>query len=96
MSKPMDLRGLVEKSGEVDLLRKMVGFAVERLMALEVGVRTGAEYGEKSPDRLALRNGYRDHDWQTRGEKVELRIPRLGAGYISCRSSNPVAPSKRR
>lgn len=59
MTKPMmDLRALMEKSADSDLLREMIGFAAERLMELEVGAKTGAEYGEKSPERLAQRNGY--------------------------------------
>lgn len=76
----MDLRELVEKSGDADLLREMIGFAAERLMDLEVGSQTGAAWGEKSPERRAERNGYRDRDWQTRAGKVELRIPRLRTG----------------
>ena len=81
MTKPvMDLRALVEKSAEADLLREMIGFAAARLMELELGARTGADYGEKSSDRLAQRNGYRARDWQTRAGSVELRIPRLRTG----------------
>ena len=81
MTKPMmDLRALVEKSGDADLLREMIGFAGERLMELEVGAKTGADFGEKSSERLAQRNGYRDRDWQTRAGSVELRIPRLRTG----------------
>ena len=58
MTRPMmDLRALVEKSGDADLLREMIGFAAERLMALGVGARTGADHGEKTPGRLAQRNG---------------------------------------
>jgi hypothetical protein len=76
----MDLRALVEKSADADLLREMIGFATERLMEQEVGAKTRADYGEKSSDRLAKRNGYRDRDWQTRAGNVELRIPRLQTG----------------
>ena len=48
----MTLRSLVEKSADADLLREMIGFAAEKLMALEVGAKTGATYGEKSCFRL--------------------------------------------
>jgi putative transposase len=76
----MDLKSLVEKAPDADLLREMISFAAERLMELEVGALTGAAYGEKSPERLAQRNGYRERDWHTRAGTVELRIPKLRTG----------------
>jgi putative transposase len=49
---------LLEKSADADQLREMIGFAAERLMELEVQGLTGAAHGERSPERLAQRNGF--------------------------------------
>ncbi len=76
----MDVQALLGKSADADFLREMIGFAAQRLMDLEVGGLTGAAYGEKSPERLAQRNGYRERDWETRAGTVELRIPKLRKG----------------
>jgi transposase-like protein len=76
----MNLRTLLEKSSDAHLLREMIGFTAQRLMELEVEGKTGAAYGEKSAERLAQRNGYRERLWETRAGTVELRIPKLRKG----------------
>ena len=76
----MTLRALLEKSSDAELLREMIGFTAQRLMELEVESVTGAAHGERSPDRVTQRNGYRDRSWETRAGTVELRIPKLRKG----------------
>ena len=76
----MNLRALLEKSSDADLLREMVGFAAQRLMELEVEGLTGAAHGERSPERITQRNGYRHRDWETRVGTIDLAIPKLRKG----------------
>ena len=57
------LRALLEKSSDSDLFREMIEFAAGRLMALEVEGLTGAAHGERTPERINQRNGYRDRLW---------------------------------
>ena len=74
------LRALWEKGSDATFLREMIGYAAERLMALETESLCGAGHGERSADRRNQRNGYRDRDWETRAGTVELRIPKLRRG----------------
>src|SRR5471030_3285127 len=76
----MALRALLEKGSDATFLRDTIGFAAQRLMELETEGLTGAAPGERNPDRINQRNGYRERDWQTRAGTVELRIPKLRKG----------------
>lgn len=76
----MNLRDLLEKTPDADLLREMIGFAAERLMELEVGAVTGPACGEQDPTWRMPRKGYSDQDRETRARTVELRIPKLRKG----------------
>ena len=51
----MALKGLVEKTSDSDLLRDMISFTAERLMALEVSGMTGAGYHEKAGNYSAAK-----------------------------------------
>ena len=49
-------------------------------MDFEIEHRTGAGYGERTPERANSRNGYRERLWETRVGAVDLRIPKLRRG----------------
>jgi transposase-like protein len=63
-----------------DLLRAMVQDFAEALMSAEADALCGASYGERSPERVNRRNGYRERDWDTRAGTIELAVPKLRAG----------------
>src|SRR6476659_8936500 len=76
----MALIELIEKGADTDLVREMLAFAAERMMALEVEALTGAPAGVRSPERLNHRNGYRERAWETRAGRIDLAIPKLRKG----------------
>ena len=67
-------------SEHADVLRESVAWIVAELMEAEVAAQIGAELGQRTPDRVAQRNGYRPRAWDTRVGELELRIPRLRTG----------------
>ena len=68
------------ESADVDLLREMVKVFCERLMGAEVDAMCGADYGERSPERVNRRNGYRERPWDTRAGTIALAVPKLREG----------------
>jgi putative transposase len=63
-----------------DVLRQRVAWIVAEPMEAAVTAQIGAELGQRTPDRVAQRNGYRPRAWDTRVGALELRIPRLRTG----------------
>src|SRR5687768_15063693 len=74
------LRKVLEADGELDLPREMVKAVAEALMSAQADERCGASWGERSPDRVNSRNGYRNREWDTRVGTIELAIPKLRSG----------------
>ena len=81
--KSMDLLELLRKrgmEGDVDFLREALQVLVEGIMEAEVSAQIGVEHGERNPERVTHRNGYRSRDWDTRVGTMDLRIPKLREG----------------
>src|SRR5689334_8857971 len=53
---------------------------VNTLMSAEADAICGAPYGMPSPDRVNVRNGYRQRDFDTRAGTLEVAIPKLRSG----------------
>lgn len=76
----MALLELIEKRADGDLVRELLAFAAERLMAVEVDGLCGAGHSERSPGRSNQRDGYRERPWDTCAGRIELKIPKLRQG----------------
>ena len=96
----MALLELIEKGADADLVRELLAFASERLMAAEVDQLTGAAAGVRSPDRLNHRNGY----WERSRAALSTgnprrpdraRHPQAAQGLVLSRRSLRVRPSSR-
>jgi transposase-like protein len=67
-------------SASPDLLRDMLSTFVAALMSTEADALCGAQFGERSPDRVNTRNGYRHRDFDTRAGTIDVAIPKLRSG----------------
>ena len=79
----IDVSGWLEEQlaqASPDLLRAMVTTFAEALMSAEADAVCGAGYGERSQERVNIRNGYRRREWDTRAGTIELAIPKLRHG----------------
>ena len=92
----MALKALVEKTSDADILNEMIGFAANRLMAIEADTLCKAGRHERTADRINYRNGYRDRTWETRAGTVELEIPSRGKAPSSRVFRDLGGPGERR
>jgi putative transposase len=74
------LAELAEKGADTDLLKQMIQYVAQRMMEMDAENLCAASYGERSPERLNSRNGYRERLWETRAGSVDLKIPKLRKG----------------
>jgi len=68
------------EGADVDLLREMVKIFAEQLMGADADALCGADYGERSENRVNRRNGYRERAWDTRAGTIALAVPKLREG----------------
>ena len=67
-------------SASPDLLRELLTTFIDTLMSAEADALCGAPYGQPSPDRINVRNGYRHRDFDTRVGTLDVAIPKLRSG----------------
>lgn len=72
------LRKLLETDD--DATRTMLQDVAEALMSAEANSVCGAEYGQRTAERMNKRNGYRVRPWDTRAGTIALSIPKLRQG----------------
>lgn len=79
----IDLRQLVEDrltGASPDLLRELLTMFIHALMGAEADALCGADYGQRSDERVNVRNGYRHRDFDTRVGTLDVAIPKLRQG----------------
>ena len=79
----MDVLALLRKEApdaDLDFLREGLRVLMRAVMEAEVVNKTGAGLGERSPERITHRNGYRDRPWDTQVGTLELQVPKVREG----------------
>ena len=76
-----------------DLLRQMVQIFAEALMSADADTVCGAAYGQRSPDRRNIRNGYRSRGWDTRARQHRAGGAEAAGGQLLPRLVARAAPA---
>jgi putative transposase len=77
---PKEILSKLAEGREFDFFREAMLSALRELMEIEVAAKTGAALGERTEDRLWMRNGYRERRFDTRVGSLSLPIPKLREG----------------
>ena len=80
MMTPADVVARVMGGEHGDVLREAVALVARALMEAEISTQVGAQHGERSPERVTHRNGYRPRAWETRVGEIELLVSRVRSG----------------
>ena len=77
---PQELLSKLAEGREFDFFREAMLAVLREFMEIEVAGKTGATHGERTPERLTMRNGYRERRLDTRVGSLCLPIPKLREG----------------
>ena len=76
----VDLSSLLDGSSAGELIPEMVRNGLQQLIQLELAAFLGADWHERTEERLGHRNGYRTRTLTTQVGDIALQIPKLRAG----------------
>jgi transposase-like protein len=65
-----------------DLMRDLLTTFVNALLSAQADAVCGAGYGERTPERVNSRNGYRHRDLDTRVGTLDIAVPKLRQGSL--------------
>ncbi|WZL80345.1 IS256 family transposase [Vallitaleaceae bacterium 9-2] len=77
------LHGLFKKDTKDEAFSKLLEAILNQVLLAQSSEQLGAEPYERSDDRIAYRNGFRDRDLTTRIGTITLRVPRHRNGNFS-------------
>ena len=77
---PKELLSKLAEGREFDFFREAMLSVLRELMEVEISQKTGASLGERTSERLTMRNGYRERRLDTRVGSLSLPIPKLREG----------------
>ena len=69
-------------SASPDLVRLMLTTFINTLMSAEANAVCNAGYGQRSAERVNVRNGYRHRDFDTRAGTLDVAIPEAARGQL--------------